>query len=1092
MLAHHPVTGQPIRILRTDTQLSYDARTLCWVRATFRPSTRWSRWTTFLSEPTAFPVLCGSVPDIVYVTEWTEAWRPLLKTLMATPSDLLLVTRQSIYTEMEKEGFSWSQTLLLEDCEDMYPFLAEPVRAEDPVEKVVISLAHILRFQRVAWAGRTTYPQTVRRQQDAWKVCCKEATVLEVPLDADAEAVVPACWLIQQYFKHPLPKRARELWTALERNCACPYVDRVLLLNETAGLEVPKSDKIQVEVLGARLTYADVLKTIQDRVPANTFVVFGNSDIWLDASLRALWSLRMRERRLFLSLLRWEDGVNGDAPVLFGPRADSQDTWIVAKETVDFEVTEEDFGFPFGKPGCDNAINVAMLRKKCVVANPAYTVKTYHLHASNVRNYNPQDILYKPVYMYLNPTAIQMYSVETQLGAYAKQDAVVESTWRASRLTLSFPRPFHSVQEEEVKTLCSMIRMREGSTEMWEVAGKNTWTPTPTSTTEGGDKLYTFRGPMFVSGTGLLSNFQSIFVGGSDAWKAGWETNTLHSLSPSVYIPSLIAIPFEESRWESFTEWVLYYLPKALRIREAAMADADSRIPEFLVPSDTHVSDFLHDCRWNIRHLTTVPYMRDVQYFSKSVWAVEPQASHRISREDVQRLRQLAPILISERQKYPVLVFCVDTKQAETAVCTSGWVEECRSCLESLLQGGNWSVEVVTTDAAPSVLRRAFQRAAWIVSDSAETLKWMWFARPRTTIVHFQQESSPLTSEMVHLAGACAHRYIPCLVRKEPIEYQREHAVIRLGRVLQTYGLQTVMDVQKAEDRPLVQVPTATATATAAATAAATATDTSMQEMVQVWEEQGFCRTKQSDENPFFWWGETGETLLYTHTTPRHWSPTPVHQMAFCVTPTVSPTDPAILRQSAWSFWGAHPRALEAATLEGVAETRPLETIFIGRAQSGVEKRERDPAVWSPIVSHFSLLDTMGAPQAYTPDAYYALLQTARFGICLPSDTPKTHRFVDYMGCGTVPIVVGDAEQMTGYLNPPQEGVHFLRIRGADDLAACVAGIDRETWERLSSACHKWWRENASAEGLFRLTCRRMDQCLPYMHVGLPPWRPDH
>jgi uncharacterized protein YdaU (DUF1376 family) len=58
---------------------------------------------------------------------------------------------------------------------------------------------------------------------------------------------------------------------------------------------------------------------------------------------------------------------------------------------------------------------------------------------------------------------------------------------------------------------------------------------------------------------------------------------------------------------------------------------------------------------------------------------------------------------------------------------------------------------------------------------------------------------------------------------------------------------------------------------------------------------------------------------------------------------------------------------------------------------------------------------------------------------------------------------------MDNYADPPKEGVHYIRVENPGDMAK-VATISKETWETMSGACHLWWKKNASAEGMWRLT----------------------
>jgi hypothetical protein len=157
------------------------------------------------------------------------------------------------------------------------------------MEKVIISMAHILRFNQIAWNINPVLLESlsIKYQLRSWKSQCN-GHLLELSENACADNVIPQTWLIQQYFKHPLPRRAREIWSCLEKNIACKYIDKILLLNETEGVELPTSDKLIVRCLGSRMTYADVLRAIQTDVPEHAFAIFSNSDIYFDETLRLL------------------------------------------------------------------------------------------------------------------------------------------------------------------------------------------------------------------------------------------------------------------------------------------------------------------------------------------------------------------------------------------------------------------------------------------------------------------------------------------------------------------------------------------------------------------------------------------------------------------------------------------------------------------------------------------------------------------------------------------------------------------------------------------------------------------------------------
>jgi hypothetical protein len=58
--------------------------------------------------------------------------------------------------------------------------------------------------------------------------------------------------------------------------------------------------------------------------------------------------------------------------------------------------------------------------------------------------------------------------------------------------------------------------------------------------------------------------------------------------------------------------------------------------------------------------------------------------------------------------------------------------------------------------------------------------------------------------------------------------------------------------------------------------------------------------------------------------------------------------------------------------------------------------------------------------------------------------------------------------------------VLFLR------LLKIVSETSPAKWLEMSKAGKDWWRAVASAEGLFRLTWARIEQCRPYLNVGIP------
>jgi hypothetical protein len=1106
MLAHHPITGAPIRILETKTQIASDSKTLVWVRSTFKESDKWGRWFPVVSEAGAVGLLRGGAVTAVVLdadavaSEWADVWSA------AVGGETLLLAPSRVVDTFAAAGLTCERTLLMEDLYDMYPFLGEPLSVSGDgdalVAKGVVALAHVLRLNRIAWtlgAERDALPVGVRAMVDAWRRAVGAgAPLISLSTDAD-DSIVPRLWLIQQYFQHPNSRRHREIRTCLERNLACPYVDHVLLLNEKVYEDLPTSSKLTCATLGHRLTFADVFKAIQSTVPSGDFVAFANSDIWFEESLKHLWRLGMVERRLFLALLRWED--SGEEPTIFGPRSDSQDVWILAKDCVDFEVNE-DLDFPFGKPGCDNAITLIMMRHKFLVANPAYTIRTMHLHNTEIRNYDPNDALYKTHYLYVEPTHLQTFGVVHDMkGSAFAPPPTVSAAWSTRRLGTSFARPLRGVRDSDVATVVSMLRRGDEDRDVpWGFTndGANLWTPSPSAA-----PLYRFSSTaaspgFFVSGDGLVSDFRSIYTGGHPLWTAGWQSTTQSALTSSIHVPSLVAVPCEPAWTTDLGTWALHYLSRALSVRDAVQSEtgAGLQVPEFLVPSLPNIGAFLGDCKWpSSGNITIVPYMNDMNYYANCVWAVPPTNVHAaVTAEDVELLRDLlpeAPALRDGDQK-PVAVFCVEDD--ESAVCTRGWAEEVAETLlastaaSAAAGSSGWEIRYVSSSDMPATRRKAFKDASWIFGASGPALNWLWLAPPGATVMEFMTDSSP-SGTHIHLAGACGLRHVIGLVKREPLLQQKQHALLDAGLALRKYGFRELLAAPRSSSTAVTK-PKIVLPAGAALQGIWNHVGDTFREMVTLWEERGYVEVERNESTPYCWWGGVGEVLLYDRPTPRWWNPDTPYQMALFGNCAPPGPGPHTLKQSVWGFWGRSPAALEgiAQRVENMRgyDSRPIASLFLGKVENGVQRAARCGADWSTCVELFSMpIDSTGAPYPFTQAQYLEKLCNARYGLCLPGFGPKCNREIEYFACGCVPIVTPGVD-MKGYLVPPKEGVHYFTASTPADVRRIVETTKPEKWAVMSAAGREWWRTYASAEGFFRLTWARIEQCKPYVHVGLP------
>jgi len=1094
MDARHPITGKPIRILRSETNITTDRKNFLWARATFQKGTRWNRWHCVVNEPEAIEVVGASALTAVIIQNGgdIDTWMNALNPVLSNNSECLVVVAADALETMEMRGFKWDHTLTIEELYDNYPFLGEPVRSGDSVEKAILCLAHLLRMNVVVWTSagdREGLDLGSRIVYDAWARSLEDVKLKSVAADS-ADTIIPQTWLIQQYFRHPTARRSREIRLCLEKNVECPWIDHILLLNEVEYTDLPGSDKIVQVVLGKRLTYYDVFVAIKERVPAGAFAIFSNSDIWFNDTLSYLWKISLAENRLFLALLRWEDVPNG-APHIFGPRADSQDTWILASDTLaNFTPTVEELGFPFGQSGCDNVITIVMLKHKFLVVNPAYSIKTMHLHNSNIRNYEPKDVLYRPAFLYIDPTPIQSMRVCKNLASIGKLPVSMESLWNRTAFRKSFPRPILAVQESTPKAICTMLRhIGDGDgidLYNFQAGEQNMYTPKPDALS-----LYHFQGGKFINRQGLISSFKDIFVGAHKEWISAWESSRVSNMMPSIHVPSIISIPIADECKTTLSQWILQYLPKVLTIRRL-LKSCNLTVPEFLVPQLNDITPFLRDCVWSAAekgNVTLVPMMDDMNYYSEDVWALPPSADHSlVSAEDIMLLRELIEP-VADEPTMPVVLFCVDDDPE--AVCTREWAE---SVAEFIFAKG-WIVRYVSVTDTASVRRRAFAHASWILGSAASSgLDYIWLAPPGAYVMEFNYAEKP-RGDRIHLAGAAELNYVAGLIQREPIEIRRQNALLEVGAAVRKFGfkdmLKVIRDKSNGNKIPRILVPTGKALEGIWSHSGDT-----FREMVDIWAEREYIHLEKTEDSGYCWWGAIGEVLLYDRPTPRWWSSPPSYQMAmFGNCPPPGP-ETHKLRQSVWGFWPRSPRAIELVVADKKNllsfNKRPISSLFLGKIENGIQQANRTRHDWSKCVELFSMpVDSTGAPYPYTQTEYLDKLCHARFGLCLPGFGPKCNREIEYFACGVVPIIT-DGVDMKGYLVAPKEGVHYFKASTPADVARIVKETTAETWSKMSVAGREWWQSYCSAEGLFRLTWTRIEQCRPFFNVGIPKLFPLH
>ena len=207
--------------------------------------------------------------------------------------------------------------------------------------------------------------------------------------------------VIMQFFVHSSSIRNNEIKVCLQKNFVNSNITKIHLLNERIysdnELGIRSTDKIHQENIGKRLSFQDTFGYIRSNNLKGYFV-FINADIFLDDTINFIRTSTMHEKKQMCALLRFEydPSIALDDAKLFGPRADSQDTWIFHSNFLPKQEQEKCFAFNFGQPGCDNKIIYLMRVLGYTIFNDPYIIKTYHYHLSKERNYTKKDMVNNP------------------------------------------------------------------------------------------------------------------------------------------------------------------------------------------------------------------------------------------------------------------------------------------------------------------------------------------------------------------------------------------------------------------------------------------------------------------------------------------------------------------------------------------------------------------------------------------------------------------------------------------------------------------------------------------------------------------------
>ena len=286
MYGTNPKTGKPIRILKSDATIWRNQKTVVWYHEDFAPK-----------KANRYEVICESLEDYQIAIR-NHIRVDALILLQNTSQEIEFVRQKELHQHLmlfmarsialsigEKEFMSLrlSNVICIEEIHQIFPFVGREVPWNETREDAVTLAALILRATRIFGMDPSGLsPQRLAALQEK-----------NIQLTAEASPQIPEFWLLTQFYRPDKARREREIKKCLEQNVKCSMVDKIILLNEkdfTDQFPADPKHKIHQEVVGKRLTYAMVIKWFQDNAPANTLCAFANSDIYLDESIKILWT----------------------------------------------------------------------------------------------------------------------------------------------------------------------------------------------------------------------------------------------------------------------------------------------------------------------------------------------------------------------------------------------------------------------------------------------------------------------------------------------------------------------------------------------------------------------------------------------------------------------------------------------------------------------------------------------------------------------------------------------------------------------------------------------------------------------------------
>lgn len=831
--------------------------------------------------------------------------------------------------------------------------------------------------------------------------------------------IIQPITLIQQFFIHRDSIRMRELVQCLENNIENPYIDEIILLNEDIyNLEkcgVKKSllegkNKVKQINISSRLSFHYVINYIKHQLK-NRICIIANTDIYFDSSLSLLRGVDLSKK--FLALLRYNVNSNGSTTLHHGGRPDSQDVWIM-DSNIQCDIND-DFLFDFGKPGCDNAITYLMLKNRYIVINPSLSIKSYHLHRSNERDYDASQLVITPFYVFSKPSYIvplkEISKTITDISKYIVYEGNDEVAFLRKN-----PFSYYNISE-------LLTARNSNASDKLPLDDNNPF--------ERVQKQY-------------IAKLNNVFVGGQGLIYKGHQKYIINPIYNNIDIERNKKVKHYNKlatviqKWGyGFYHFMCEQLPKIIYLKKYLSND-DIKLLTFY--NDTFIKELLELC--GIKSTEIVPFDNNFNYSVGQLYVSKPIYCGNPSREDIDLIRENLNIN-SVVGEHPIGIIIERETGSQRSMTNFKFIS---SMIKDKIPEKRW---IIFKSSSIKQAIDLFGKADIIVAAHGAGLSNMIFAPKGIHIIEYIVEEEPNLCYW-HLSQILNNKYYAI-----PVKYNGAR------KMFQAPFDKTIETLYKIIDNklPTIHKPFRRKDKF-------DHTGDTFREMIDLWEENKLIKVIPSEEvHP--WLNGVGNVLLYDRPTYSWFIPA---QTQYKLGLFGNPNPLQDLNNNRpWIFWARRPRLMEKYTNYILNyEDRTITSAFIGKVENNTQLKHRKNVDWSKCIELFEM--PINGNYKYSQEEYLKVMSQVKFGLCLRGFGGKCNREIELMGLGVVPIFTPGVNK--SYYNTLKKNKHYLYAKNPTEVIKVIQSCSKTDWKRLSKNGREWYIKNCSTLGSFTTTIK--------------------